>query len=82
MLRRVGLRRILPIVHLALFIALVFAGMFERRQQFEERQLQPVALQERIPFEPQREARFPTPWLVAIGMNVPATTLPIWIRAC
>ena len=75
MLRRFGLRRILPIVQLALFIALVFAGLFERRQQFEQRQLQPVALQEGIPFEPQREVRFPTPWLVAIGLNVPATIL-------
>lgn len=75
MLRRAGLRRILPIVQLTLFIALVFAGVLERRQQFEERQLQPAALQERIPFEPQREDRFPTPWLVAIGMNVPATIL-------
>jgi len=76
MLRRFGLRRILPIVQLALFIALVFAGMFERRQQFEERRLQPVALQEgRVPFQPQPEMQFPIPWLVAIGINVPATIM-------
>jgi hypothetical protein len=76
MLRRFGLRRILPIVQLALFIALVSAGLVARRQHFQERQLQPVAWQQEssIPWQPS-EDRFPTPWLVAIGLNVPATIL-------
>jgi branched-subunit amino acid transport protein len=74
-LRRFGLRRILPFAQLALFIALVTQGFLDRRQQFEQRQIQPVSFQESIPFEPATDLPLPAPWVIAIVLNVPAAVL-------
>jgi hypothetical protein len=78
MLRRFGLRRLLPLLQLAIFIALVALGVSERRHDFQQQRLHPVAFQELQalpPFEPPAPAHFPTAWMIAITLNVPATIL-------
>src|SRR5438270_10649876 len=74
MLRRLGFRRLLPIVQLAIFIALVTIGMVERRKEFEHN-LKPVALQKNVPLELQPELSFPVAWTIAIVLNVPAAVM-------
>ncbi len=77
MLRRLGFRRILPIGHIILFIALVTIGAIQVGHSFGPRVRQ-VAYQEQgeLPEgHPQATFVMPLAWTVAIAINVPATML-------
>ncbi len=77
MLRRLGFRRILPIGHIILFIALVTIGAIQVGHSFGPRVRQVAYQQEgELPNgHPQATFVMPLAWTLAIAINVPATML-------
>jgi len=77
MLRRLGFRRILPIAHIMLFIALVTIGAVQVGHSFGPRVRQTAYQEEGTLPEGHPEATFvmPLAWTLAIAINVPATML-------
>lgn len=77
MIRRLGFRRILPIAHIVLFIALVTIGAIQAGHSFGPRVRQ-TAYQEsdNLPEgHPQATFVMPLAWTIAIAINVPAAML-------
>lgn len=77
MLRRFGYRRILPIVQIILFIALVTIGAIQVGHSFGPRVRQTAYQQDgELPEgHPQATFTMPFAWTLAIAINVPATML-------
>lgn len=76
MLRRLGFRRILPIAHIVLFIALVSIGAIQAGHSFGPHVRQTAYQQGELPEgHPQAAFVMPLAWTIAIAINVPAAML-------
>ena len=76
MIRRLGFRRILPIAHIILFIALVTIGAIRVGHSFGPRVRQTAYQESELPEgHPQATFTMPLAWTLAIAINVPATML-------
>ena len=79
MIRRLGFRRILSLVALALYLVLVVLGAISYQHGTERQaQFRPTALQKSVPFQPAIE---PVEWRFATLVNMPGVTLSTLLLA-